>query len=490
MLPRSGSAADAVTVSEPHTWTPAEQGDAAAPAEQRRIAPARLAMTCPERLAGMLFPLRGGQVMLGRGAAADIPLDDGYVSRAHAVLRGTQTGYIIEDLGSSGGTTVNGRRLTGPHQLRHHDVLRFGPFVEARFEQLVDVDQTIVLPAASDSTMQLAAADVDATRPVGPVPPPATPPAKSAVAFAPPPPPSEMPTSAAAALNTPAPLSAATYHQQVMVERDKALRRAARTRRRAGWLMVAGLILLLAGGATYGWILLRYYTKVDPVTGEHPQTLRLFGDPVNGIPVGKIAFGVAVGGLALLLVGILLRIVAAGRRRRARNLLVPLSAAPGGHTAPPPAPVPTTPTPYGQPPYGQPPYGQPPYGQPPYGRPLHGQPPYAQPPVPRPTIASPNRHSRSRPPTGPRPTRRAARAAHLPADDARSSRTRRAQDGPASDRQLRDSARTRRARLSRAPTPHPASRPDDTGTPTSRTQSRSQQPESERGSGPREWRRR
>ena len=107
-----------------------------------------------------------------------------------------------------------------------------------------------------------------------------------------------------------APLSSAAYHQQVMVERDKALRRAARTRRRAAWLMVTGLILLLAGGATYGWILLRYYTKVDPVTGEHPHTLRLFGDPVNGIAVGKIAFGVAVGGLALLMVGIILRIVA------------------------------------------------------------------------------------------------------------------------------------------------------------------------------------
>ena len=98
----------------------------------------------------MLFSLGGGQAVLGRGAAADIPLDDGYVSRAHALLRGTHEGYVVEDLGSSGGTMVNGKRLTGPHRLRGDDMLRFGPIVEARFEQLVDVDETIVLPADSD----------------------------------------------------------------------------------------------------------------------------------------------------------------------------------------------------------------------------------------------------------------------------------------------------------------------------------------------------
>ncbi|MGZ4617243.1 MAG: FHA domain-containing protein [Frankiaceae bacterium] len=364
-------------VSEPYASRPAEQGDAAVPAEQRRVAPARLVMTRPERLAGMLFPLGGGQVVLGRGAAADISLDDGHVSRAHALLRGTHAGYVVEDLGSSGGTSVNGKRLTGPHQLRGNDVLRLGPFIEARFEQSVDVDQTIVLPADSDLTIQLPApADVDVTRPLRPGAPSAAPPS-GAVAFVPPPPPSEAPylaptsvsraPSGAAAVSASAveppttalptvpplppvaPLSSAAYHRQVMVERDRALRRAARTKRRAGWLMVTGLILLLAGGATYGWILLRYYTKVDPVTGEHPHTLRLFGDPVNDIPVGKIAFGVTVGGLALLLVGIILRIVAAGRLRRARRLLVPLSAMPGSHPAPPPAYAPAAQAPPGAP---------------------------------------------------------------------------------------------------------------------------------------------
>jgi hypothetical protein len=351
----------------------------------------------------MLFPLRGGQVTLGRGTGAEIPLDDGYVSRAHALLRGTQEGYVLEDLGSSGGTTVNGRRLTGPHRLRHHDLLRFGPFVEARFEQLVDVDQTIVLPADSDATMLLTApADVEVTRPVGTVPPPVPPPAEPAVASPPPPPPSEVPTSEAPVRKTtepppteppttalppvppvrptaawppeppttalppvpPADPISAAYHHQVTVERDKAMRRAARTKRRAGWLMVAGLILLLAGGATYGWILLRYYTKVVPDTGRHPDTLRLFGDPVNGVPVGKIAFGVAIGGLVLLLVGIIVRIVAARRRRRARDLLVPFSAAPAPNPpspAPRPARAATAGLPHGQPPPAQPPqsgYGQ------------------------------------------------------------------------------------------------------------------------------------
>ena len=361
-------------VSEPYASRPAEQGDAAVPAEQHRVVPARLVITRPERLAGVLFPLGGGQVVLGRGAAADISLDDGYVSRAHALLRGTHAGYVVEDLGSSGGTSVNGKRLTGPHQLRGNDMLRLGPFFEARFEQLVDVDQTIVLPADSDLTIQFPApADVDVTRPLRPVAPSAAPPS-GAVAFVPPPPPSEAPylaptsvspapsvaaTVSASAVEPPttalspvppaAPLSSAAYHRQVMVERDRALHRATRAKRRAGWLMVSGLTLLLAGGATYGWILLRYYTKVDPVTGEHPHTLRVFGDPVNGVPVGKIAFGVTVGGLALLVVGIILRIVAAGRRRRARRLLVPLSAWPGSYPAPPPVYPPAAQAPPGAP---------------------------------------------------------------------------------------------------------------------------------------------
>ncbi|MGZ6870154.1 MAG: hypothetical protein ACXVHI_07615, partial [Frankiaceae bacterium] len=165
-----------------------------------------------------------------------------------------------------------------------------------------------------------------------------------------------------------------SYHQQVMVERDKALRRAARTRRRAAWLVITGLILLLAGGGTYGWVLLRYYTTVDPITGAHPHTLRLFGDPVNGIAVGKIAFGVAVGGLALLMMGIVLRIVAGSRRRRARDLLVPMSAVSVPHPSPSP----------GQAPYRQVPYSQAPYSQAPDDQAAYGQ-PQPGPPVPPPT---------------------------------------------------------------------------------------------------------
>jgi len=347
-------------------------------------------MTRPARLSGILFSLGGGHAVVGRGAAAEIPLDDGYVSRAHALLTRTPEGYVVEDLASAGGTMVNGERLTGQRRLHHGDVLRFGPNVEARFEQLADVDETVVLPADSNATMNLPVlADPDLTLPVAPVA-PVAPAAPAAPVAVPAPDPSPVPaaTPARTAALSPVPrMPTVSYHQQVMVERDKALRRAARTRRRAAWLVIAGLLLLLAGGGTYGWVLLRYYTKVDPVTGAHPHTLRLFGDPVNGIAVGKIAFGVAVGGLALLMMGIVLRIVAGSRRRRARDLLVPMSAVSVPHPSPSPGQAPYGQAPYSQAPYDQAAYGQPPYDQAAYGQPQPGPPvpPPTYPPVPPPT---------------------------------------------------------------------------------------------------------
>ena len=62
-------------------------------------------------------------VVLGRDTSADIVLTDpsGEVSRRHAriVIRGTEA--VLEDLGSSNGTFVNGERLDGPYALRAGD---------------------------------------------------------------------------------------------------------------------------------------------------------------------------------------------------------------------------------------------------------------------------------------------------------------------------------------------------------------------------------
>lgn len=97
-------------------------------------------------LAGRSFRLETDLVTIGRRADNDLVLQDGHVSRVHAVLRKVGPLLVITDLSSTSGTTVNGEDVTGSAVVRHGDTLGFGP-VEARFEDpafpLIDDDETI-----------------------------------------------------------------------------------------------------------------------------------------------------------------------------------------------------------------------------------------------------------------------------------------------------------------------------------------------------------
>lgn len=79
-----------------------------------------------------LRPLRGrerrlvGDALIGRGPACDIQLDDPLVSRRHARVLGTEIGIGIEDLGSSNGVYINGKRSRGITALHPGDVIELG----------------------------------------------------------------------------------------------------------------------------------------------------------------------------------------------------------------------------------------------------------------------------------------------------------------------------------------------------------------------------
>jgi hypothetical protein len=66
------------------------------------------------------------QMMIGRGWNNDLRLRSGFASRRHAWVwrRGHQV--IIEDLGSTHGTFVNGQLLQTPCLLHHNDVIAVG----------------------------------------------------------------------------------------------------------------------------------------------------------------------------------------------------------------------------------------------------------------------------------------------------------------------------------------------------------------------------
>lgn len=59
---------------------------------------------------GKVFPVQG-PVVIGRAAEADIAVAADEISRRHALVKPTQDGLSVEDLGSSNGTYINGKRV-------------------------------------------------------------------------------------------------------------------------------------------------------------------------------------------------------------------------------------------------------------------------------------------------------------------------------------------------------------------------------------------
>ena len=59
-----------------------------------------------------VFPLGSAVVTIGRRLDNALVIDDPRVSRNHAQLRSEAGRYVIYDLSSTGGTFVNGKRIT------------------------------------------------------------------------------------------------------------------------------------------------------------------------------------------------------------------------------------------------------------------------------------------------------------------------------------------------------------------------------------------
>lgn len=77
--------------------------------------------------AGRTFMLSSGGVYIIGREGADIEIDDTKVSRKHAELGlyGTDV-WVLRDLASTNGTSVNGRRVDDRTKLKHWDLIRVG----------------------------------------------------------------------------------------------------------------------------------------------------------------------------------------------------------------------------------------------------------------------------------------------------------------------------------------------------------------------------
>jgi pSer/pThr/pTyr-binding forkhead associated (FHA) protein len=73
------------------------------------------------------FTLRDGATSIGRSSASDIVLkSDDYASGRHARLTRHGGLLYVEDMGSTNGTFVNGRKAVGATPLRRGDTVRIG----------------------------------------------------------------------------------------------------------------------------------------------------------------------------------------------------------------------------------------------------------------------------------------------------------------------------------------------------------------------------
>lgn len=90
--------------------------------------PVRLRMQLGPSI-GQVYSMVDNVMTIGRAQDNTIVLDDPQVSRYHAqvVRQGKQ--IIVEDLGSTNGTLVNGRRITGPHVLQPTETIAVGASV-------------------------------------------------------------------------------------------------------------------------------------------------------------------------------------------------------------------------------------------------------------------------------------------------------------------------------------------------------------------------
>lgn len=109
-------------------------------------------------LKGRVLVVDEDELVLGRRETGDLVLPDPHVSRAHAVIRRQSGAIWLEDLGSTGGTFVNGEQITGSQALRHGDLVRFGT-VETRFEDRSSLTES------DDATQMMAVPEVE-ERPV------------------------------------------------------------------------------------------------------------------------------------------------------------------------------------------------------------------------------------------------------------------------------------------------------------------------------------
>jgi len=98
---------------------------------------------------GTLFELTRDVATVGRDVTNEVVMGDPEVSRQHARFTRTPAGFVLEDLGSTNGTFVNGERLAAPRVLTPGDTIGLGENVTLGFEATSPEGAATVMGAPS-----------------------------------------------------------------------------------------------------------------------------------------------------------------------------------------------------------------------------------------------------------------------------------------------------------------------------------------------------
>jgi FHA domain len=240
-----------------------------------------LVVLAPDNERGRRIDLNRDDLLVGRGDGCDVRFDDPFVSRTHARLQRHGQAVYLRDLGSSGGTFVNGAASSGARELRNGDIVRFA-HVELRF--------TVGEECAAETRI----APGDAAAPVSPV--------NFDIGYQ----------------------RDGVFHnvgrdQYIMQQRESFLRHVAATRTKARWLIWLGFACTAVGFAMFASGVLRFISSISDAvqSGTEPsRTVSPLGGDVGGFPSGLIGWALAAIGSFMIALGVVLHVVAASRRKR------------------------------------------------------------------------------------------------------------------------------------------------------------------------------
>ena len=108
------------------------------------------------------YPLDGDEILIGRHPDCGVQLESSAVSRRHARVFIKDGRYLIEDLGSGNGTSVNGQTIASATPLEAQDRIKLGP-VLMRFEQGEVLEQAAVASDMGTTMVGVSLADDEAT---------------------------------------------------------------------------------------------------------------------------------------------------------------------------------------------------------------------------------------------------------------------------------------------------------------------------------------